>query len=60
MRIKIGDEWHAIAPGKPIMAELSDDDKRNIVNMLPECTKYAVFDDADETTSDEKLAWMKA
>lgn len=39
MRVKIGDTWHD-GNEQPVMVELSDADKKNIVNMLPECTKY--------------------
>ena len=44
MKIKIGDK---VYDNKeiPVMVILSDQDKLNIKNMLPECTKYAIFPD---------------
>lgn len=58
MRVKVGDEWHAVESGKPIMVELTDADRRNIAAMLPEATKYACFDDSAPLSPDEKFAWM--
>jgi hypothetical protein len=58
MRVKIGDDWHAVELGKPIMIELTKADRRNIAAMLPDATKYAAFDDREPLSSDEKLAWM--
>lgn len=59
MRVKVGDRWFDCEPGQPVMVELTDGDKANIVNMHPDAHKYAVFDDADETSIPEKLAWME-
>lgn len=59
MRIKVGDQWHQVEPGKAIMVELTGADRRNIANMADGCTKYAVFDDADQRSADHKLAWME-
>lgn len=58
MRVKVGDKWFAAEPGRPIMVELKNGDKENIVNMHPDAACYALFDDADKTTAEEKLAWM--
>lgn len=58
MRVKVGNTWHECNPGQPIMVELTDADKRNIAGMAPSATRYAVFDDADQTTPAEKLDWM--
>lgn len=58
MRVKIAGTWHEVAPGRPIMVELTAADRRNIENMAVDATKYAVFDDGDELTSDEKYEWM--
>lgn len=57
MRVKVGDQWHEC---QPIMVELADQDKVNIQKMHPDATKYALFDDDDEMSRDEKLAWMEA
>ena len=45
MKIKVGDEWFDCEVGLPVMVELTKQDKINIANMLPECTKYAIFPD---------------
>lgn len=58
MRVKFGSNWLECGPGAPLMVELSDADRRNIANMAPDATKYAVFDDADATSAEDKLAWM--
>jgi hypothetical protein len=56
MKVKVGD---TIYDGEhvPVMAILSDDDKRNIANMSPECTKYAAFPDGSPQVEIER--WMK-
>jgi hypothetical protein len=59
MRIKIGNVWFQVKHDQPIMLELSERDKTNILNMHPEATKYAIFDDDDKMTSEEKLEWME-
>ena len=55
MKVKIGD---TIYDGRsmPVMVILTDSDKQNIKNMLPECTKYAEF--PDEIPEDEIDRWM--
>lgn len=58
MRVKHGDQWFECEPGKPLMVELTEGDKANITNMHPDATKYAVFDNSDTMTVDEKRAWM--
>lgn len=59
MRIKVGGIWHEAEPGKAVMVEFTDDDKRNIARMAPEATKYAVFTDDDGRTREQKLEWME-
>lgn len=59
MRFKVGDQWFQLEPGRPIMVELTEEDKRNIANMDPKATKYAVFHDDERATKEEKLAWMQ-
>lgn len=59
MKIKIGDNWYECRPEQPIMVELTETDKRNIANMHPDATRYAIFDDYDNTSTDDKLAWME-
>ena len=58
MRIKVGDKWFKCEPGQPIMVQLTDTDRQNIASMVPEASRYALFDDQDELSPDEKLAWM--
>lgn len=59
MRIKVGNKWYECKPDKPIMVELTTQDKFNIAHMSAEATKYACFDDNDKTTKREKLEWMQ-
>ncbi len=58
MRVKIGDQWHEVSPESAICIELTAGDRRNIANMLPEATKYAVFADTDPREPAAKLEWM--
>lgn len=58
MRVKFGDQWHSVSADAAICIELTDADRRNIANMHPSATKYAVFADNDPRTSDAKLEWM--
>lgn len=60
MRVKWGDQWIEAKPDLPIMIELTKKDRENISNMHADATRYACFDDADTTTTEEKLAWMNA
>ena len=59
MQIKVGDKIYS-ENDQPIMVILTDADKKNIANMLPECTKYASFPDDTKLTEDEQYAWMGA
>lgn len=58
MRVKVGDQWFQCEPGQPVMIELAEGDKRNIANMHPDATRYAIFEDDDGWSNEEKLAWM--
>jgi len=58
MRVKVGNDWFQCEPGKPIMVELTDQDKKNISAMLPQATRYAIFDDDDNLANEQKFAWM--
>ncbi len=42
MRIKVEDKWYD-GNEQAILVELTDKDKENIANMLPECAKYCQF-----------------
>ena len=56
MRIRIGEQVFDDS-SVPMMVELTDADKRNIANMLPECFMYAVFPD-DFGTREKMFNWM--
>lgn len=60
MRVKVGDSWYEVDASQPIMIELTDADKANIAAMPANARFYAVFDDGDTKSREEKLAWMDA
>ena len=55
MKIKVGDTVYDSSL-TPVMVILTDGDKRNIANMLPECNKYASFPEDIEQGEIER--WM--
>lgn len=57
MKVKVGNKVYDCAV-EPVMVILEGNDKENIKNMLPECTKYASFPDG-LMNEDEMRAWMK-
>lgn len=57
MRVKIGDQIYD-AVDMPIMVILDDFDKRNLISMDPDATKYACFPDSASLSESEKDAWM--
>lgn len=56
MKVKVGDKMYS-GDEQPIMVILTDGDKRNITNMLPEATKYAEYPDTYD--QEEVLRWME-
>ena len=42
MKVRIGDQTYD-ANDQPIILKLTDQDKVNISNMLPHCTRYAAY-----------------
>ena len=58
MKVKIGEKVYSIDDG-PIMVILTEQDKKNISNMHPDATKYAIVE-KDEMSSDELKEWMGA
>ena len=56
MKIKIGNRVYT-SKDQPIMIILTEADKQNISNMLPECTKYCEYS-KDNFTEKEIDAWM--
>ena len=60
MRVKIKDTWYVPDKDTPICIELTNQDKINIKNMLPDATKYAIYDENGELDSEEKARqWMR-
>lgn len=57
MKIKVGNRIYS-GEDEPIMVVLTDKDKENIANMLPECTKYCEYDNETHTIK-EIEKWMK-
>ena len=57
MKVKIGDTVYDAAD-QPIMVILSEQDKINIKNMLPEATKYCMYP-TDAISEEELDIWMK-
>ena len=56
MKVKVGNKIYD-GNKEPVMVILSDYDKSNISNMLPECTKYASFPiDCDGKEIEEWMA----
>ena len=56
MKVKIGKEVFD-GNNEPIMVILSEEDKENIKNMLPECTKYCSFPEGFNV--EQIKIWMK-
>lgn len=63
MKVKIGDNYFD-SEDQPIMIVMSEDDRRNIANMHPMATKYALFpntlrpDQPNFMTKEQAIAWM--
>jgi hypothetical protein len=57
MRIKVRDQWYD-GNEEIVMIELTDDDKRNINSMHPDCTKYAQWP-GDSMTEDQVNEFME-
>lgn len=56
MKVKIGEKIYDSSE-EPILIVLSDSDKENIKNMIPEATKYCSFPDTYDL--DKIKAFMK-
>jgi len=56
MRVKVGNRVYD-SEEQPVMVVLSDSDKKNIAEMLPECTMYTAF--PEYCTGREIEEWMK-
>jgi len=56
MKVKVGDKVYS-SEDQPIMVILSDKDKDNITNMLPEAHKYCEY--PDDMDPKEVSKWMK-
>jgi hypothetical protein len=58
MKVKVGSKWFEVEKGSPICVVLTEFDKENIRGMAASAARYAVFDDAEELTSEEMKVWM--
>lgn len=58
MIVKIGDKLYD-SEQEPIMIVLSDDDKNNITQMLPEAKKYCSFPEAMELNEIKNFMKLK-
>ena len=58
MKVKIGDKIYDSAE-EPVMVILTDGDKKNIANMLPECSKYCSYPDDTFKSDDDAYKWME-
>lgn len=56
MKVKVGNKIYD-GEKEPVMVILSDQDKRNIANMLPGCSKYVSFPSECSLVGIE--LWMK-
>jgi hypothetical protein len=56
MKVKVGDKIYS-GEDQPVMVILTEQDKYNIENMLPDCTKYAMYPDG-EFSAEEIHEWM--
>lgn len=56
MKVKIGDKVYD-GETEPVMVILSEQDKLNISNMLPDNTKYCSY--PDDYTQEDIKRWMK-
>jgi hypothetical protein len=57
MKVKVGDKIYD-GDKKPVMIILTDEDKKNIANMLPECTRYCEFPEEGYSVEEIK-EWMR-
>ena len=58
MRVKVGNKVYD-GENEPIMVILTDQDKENITNMHPECTKYCMHPVEDQWTAEAIKEWMR-
>ncbi len=56
VKIKVGDKVFD-GEKEPVMVILTNQDKENIKNMLPHCTKYCMF--PDTISKEEIQVWMR-
>lgn len=58
MKVKIADNIYD-GDKEPVMVILSDEDKKNITNMLPECSKYMSYPDNFFEDDAAAYEWME-
>ena len=61
MRVKVGDVWYKAGPGRPVMVELTEMNKRYIAGMHEDAKLYAEFSGDDPLYPDPESMrrWMK-
>jgi len=59
MKVKIGNKIYD-SENEPVMVILSDGDKKNIANMLEECTRYCSHPDSWFSTDEDAYDWMES
>ena len=57
MKVKVGDKIYD-GEVEPVMVILTDTDKENIANMLPECHKYCMYPN-EVKDEDTIYKWME-
>jgi hypothetical protein len=57
MKVKVGDKIYD-GENEIVMVILTDQDKNNIENMLPSCTKYCSYP-SESMSEEEVLEWMQ-
>lgn len=60
MRVKIGDQWFEAEPDRPIMVELTEEDKKNIAATIgTDKTKYIAYYVGGFEQLINMLGWMR-
>lgn len=58
MKVKVGDKVYD-SNDVPIMAIITEQDRKHIADMAPYATKYCAYPDDWFMSGDEILAWMR-
>ena len=63
MKVKVGHIWFEPEVGQPLMVQLTDADKRNLIKMFnehPHSDGYAVFHKNEQLTREQMMDWVGA